>query len=79
MAKHPVPKYRKSKSKSSIRHSVWENNLANYWINKIKLAICPDCGGKTLSHNVCQKCGKYRGKQMIDMNKGDEKIKVVKA
>lgn len=79
MAKHPVPKYKKSKSRTKKRHSAWESNLAKYWEDKSKVEICPECGKKRLSHTVCLHCGKHKGKVFVNKDKTSESVKVVKA
>ena len=79
MSKKPTPKYKKSKSRTKKRHSAWEASVAKYWENKIKLNKCPDCGKMKLSHMICSHCGKYKGRQIIDKDKGKGNVKVVKA
>ncbi len=37
------------------------------------LVTCPECGEKTLPHTVCSACGKYRGRQVVQVNTGDDK------
>lgn len=34
-----------------------------------RLAKCPDCGELHLRHRVCENCGKYRGRVVIDVEK----------
>ncbi len=29
------------------------------------MAVCPNCGELTLSHQVCKKCGYYKGKLVV--------------
>ena len=55
-----VPKYKTSKAKSRRRKSI-----------NMKLAVptiieCSNCGNAVKRHRVCDKCGFYRGKQVIE-------------
>ncbi len=44
------------------------------------ISICPDCNAKRLSHKVCANCGKYNGRQVLDvMAKTIKKEKKLKA
>jgi len=80
MAKHPVPKYKTSRSRSKKRHATWESQLANYWENKTQAVKCSDCEKPKLAHHICQECGSYKGRKIINKDKAsDAKIKVVKA
>lgn len=49
------PKKRHSKAAKRIRRAAIK-------LAAIKLIACPNCGQKTLAHQVCQNCGFYRGK-----------------
>lgn len=31
------------------------------------LTLCKECGSPKAQHSVCQVCGKYKGKQVIDV------------
>lgn len=30
------------------------------------MAVCPNCGELTLSHQVCKKCGYYKGQLVVE-------------
>jgi len=60
MAKHPVPKKRVSRSRRNNRRS-------HDALSAPTLATCPECGSKVLPHTVCQECGSYKGKQIIEV------------
>jgi hypothetical protein len=32
------------------------------------LTLCKDCGSPKGQHNVCLVCGKYKGKQILDVH-----------
>ncbi|MEK7635088.1 MAG: 50S ribosomal protein L32 [Patescibacteria group bacterium] len=32
------------------------------------LSLCKDCGSPKAPHEVCSTCGKYKGKQVIDVH-----------
>ncbi|HOJ49892.1 MAG TPA: 50S ribosomal protein L32 [Spirochaetota bacterium] len=64
-----VPYRRKPKSKSRIRRA------ANNKITLPELSICPNCGTKKLPHRVCLKCGYYKGRVVIDVEKFEHRFK----
>jgi large subunit ribosomal protein L32 len=56
----PVPKRRKSQSRSRMQRA------ANMRISYASLPMsCPDCGEPKPSHRICPSCGKYDGKQIV--------------
>lgn len=57
-----VPKQRKTKSKRDKRR-------ANIFIKPSFLVLCKKCGQKALPYNVCQNCGYYKNKEVIDVLK----------
>lgn len=65
-----VPKKKTSKRRSANRRS------ANMKIDPIVLTKCPKCGEPKRAHIVCQACGTYKGKQVIEVEtKLDKKLK----
>jgi large subunit ribosomal protein L32 len=50
-----VPKRKTSKSVKRKRRT-------HFKLNTPTMAVCPNCGEMTLSHQVCKKCGYYKGK-----------------
>ena len=79
MAKHPVPKQKTSKSTSRKRYSSFEKTTRTKLQNKVNLVDCKSCGEKKLNHHVCPACGKYAGKQILNMAKKVDKVTKVKA
>ena len=57
-----VPKQRHTKSRRNKRRS-------HLFIKEIIIGACPKCGKKVRSHTVCQHCGYYKGREMIDVLK----------
>lgn len=55
----PNPKRRHSKSRSRKRRT-------HYKAYAPTLTTCSNCGAPVLMHRVCQECGYYRGKQVIE-------------
>jgi large subunit ribosomal protein L32 len=53
----PVPKKRTSSSKQGTRRS-------HHALTLTPTAICANCGAATKPHNLCQKCGFYRGRKV---------------
>lgn len=54
-----VPKRKTSKSKRDKRRTHQKLTAPN-------VAECPDCGEAKLPHHVCQECGTYNGRQVIE-------------
>ena len=56
------------------------NRRAHHALKAPRLSSCADCGALHLRHRVCETCGKYRGKQIIDvMAKIEKKNERMKA
>lgn len=50
----------------------------HFKLNAPTMVVCPNCGELTLSHQVCKKCGFYKGKLVVEpkpekTDKKDEK------
>lgn len=45
------------------------NRRSHHAIKGQSLAVCANCGAKKLKHAVCKTCGKYKGRDIIDMVK----------
>ena len=54
-----VPKFRTSKSKRNMRRS-------HHALKIPGSSVCPNCQAVKRSHNVCEACGHYRNRQVID-------------
>jgi large subunit ribosomal protein L32 len=54
-----VPKKKISKSRRDMRRS----HLA---ITPVNSVACPNCGDSKLPHHLCDTCGMYNGRQVID-------------
>ena len=56
-----VPKKRTSRRRRDMRraHDHLEVNAA--------IESCPECGEPKLRHKVCEDCGTYRGRQVLDL------------
>ncbi len=55
-----VPKKAKSKSRRDMRRS-------HQALTKSTTINCPNCGEAKLPHRVCQSCGHYKGREIIQM------------
>jgi large subunit ribosomal protein L32 len=53
-----VPKRRTSKSKRDKRRT-------HYKLTAPNVVLCPNCKEPKLPHNVCPKCGMYKGKKYL--------------
>lgn len=56
-----VPKKRTSKSRKGMRRAHDKINFT------AAVMVCPSCGELKLMHRVCESCGTYRGKQILDL------------
>ncbi len=56
-----VPKKRTSKSRKNMRRS---HDAIQY---TAAVESCPACGELKLRHHVCEVCGNYRGKQVLEV------------
>lgn len=55
-----VPKQRHTKSRRNKRRS-------HHALDKQRFSNCPKCGSPILSHRVCQNCGSYKDREVIDV------------
>lgn len=55
-----VPKQKHTKSRRNKRRG-------NIFLKKRNLILCSKCGKAKLPHVVCQNCGFYRDKEIIDV------------
>lgn len=79
MAKHPVPKQKQSKGRSSRRYKTFAGNVRKKLANAANLTDCPKCGALMKMHNVCKACGFYRGKDlMAQVKKVEAKVTKIK-
>ncbi|MDO8470707.1 MAG: 50S ribosomal protein L32 [bacterium] len=67
-----VPKHRRPKFRQ-------RNTRMHIYIKAGSTRACGKCGKPVLSHTICQNCGTYRGKEMINvlarLSKRDQKTK----
>ncbi|GAA2303843.1 MULTISPECIES: 50S ribosomal protein L32 [Glycomyces] len=54
-----VPKRRMSRSNTRHRRSQWK-------ATPIQLVECPQCHAKKRGHQVCEVCGTYKGRQVLE-------------
>ena len=57
-----VPKQRHTKSRRNKRRM-------HLYIKKSILAVCQKCGKKVVPYTICQNCGYYKGREVIDVLK----------
>ncbi len=63
-----LPKRRHSSSRQGKRRGEQKVKVPN-------MSICPNCKAPKLPHRVCGVCGFYKGRQVIQINKKEEKEK----
>jgi len=79
MSKKPTPKQKLCQSRSRKRFGTFQTKTRKKLTNLVKLVSCPSCGAKVLSHTACKECGKYRGREVLDIKKDLKKITKIKA
>jgi large subunit ribosomal protein L32 len=62
----PLPKRKFSVGRTHRRR-------AHDALKPVRLVNCTNCGAKTLPHTVCSSCGKYRGRQVVQVASPNEK------
>jgi len=60
-----VPFRRTSKTKKRMRRT-------HYKIEANGVAKCPNCGSMIRPHHVCEECGQYKGKNIIEKKEANE-------
>ena len=80
MAKHPVPKKKQSKQRSSRRYSTFQTLTRRKLQNSTHLSTCSKCGAAIRMHHLCKECGFYNGKDLMGKTqKKEEKVTKIKA
>lgn len=81
MPKHPVPKKKTAKSKSRKRYGSFQSKVLKKLDNLVNLTDCKEdgCNAKHLNHHACPECGKYRGRQVLNVEKKSDNITKIKA
>jgi large subunit ribosomal protein L32 len=54
-------------------HGKTRRRRSHHGLTEARLSTCEKCGANHLRHRVCEVCGSYRGKQVIDTSKKLEK------
>ncbi len=44
------------------------NTRSHHALVASTLTLCKECGSPKLPHSVCKVCGKYKGKQVLDVH-----------
>jgi len=43
------------------------NRRSHHALDDVRLSKCSNCSAMHLRHTLCEKCGNYKGKKVIDM------------
>ncbi len=43
------------------------NRRSHHALDDVRLSTCANCGAMHIRHTMCEKCGTYRGKKIVDM------------
>ncbi|MFA5211269.1 MAG: 50S ribosomal protein L32 [Patescibacteria group bacterium] len=46
-----------------------DDRRSHHALKKITVKTCPNCGEKLLAHRACTKCGNYKGKKVVSVEK----------
>jgi large subunit ribosomal protein L32 len=49
------------------------NRRSHHKLAKGGYSKCPDCGQPVMQHTVCMNCGKYKGRQVLNVHAALEK------
>ncbi len=79
MAKHPVPKQKQSKARSSRRYKTFANKARIKLTNATQLTTCEACQAPVVLHHACVICGNYRGNSTERAVKKAAKVTTIKA
>lgn len=44
-----------------------DNRRSHHALDDVRLSKCANCGAMHVRHTICEKCGTYRGKKIVDM------------
>ena len=44
-----------------------DNRRSHHALDDVRLSKCVNCGAPHIRHTMCEKCGTYKGKKVIDM------------
>jgi large subunit ribosomal protein L32 len=60
-----------------------DNRRSHHALENVALVTCPNCKAKMQPHKVCENCGQYKGRQVVDVhsaiNKKEAKRKKAEA
>lgn len=79
MSKKPTPKKKMNQSSSRNRYQSFQTKTRKRLAGIAALVKCPSCGNMMVAHTACKKCGKYRGRQVLNIEKEMKKITKIKA
>ena len=48
-------------------HEHTANRRSHHALKEPRLSTCKDCGAKHLRHHMCDNCGRYKGRVVIDV------------
>ncbi len=54
-------------------HEHTANRRSHHALKEPRLSTCKDCGEKHLRHHMCETCGKYKSREVVDVAAKTEK------
>ena len=44
-----------------------DNRRSHHALDDVRFSKCTNCGAQHIRHTMCEKCGSYKGKKVVDM------------
>jgi len=44
------------------------NRRSHHALKSVPLALCKECGSPKMPHAICEVCGKYKGREVLDVH-----------
>jgi len=44
------------------------NRRSHHALKGTRFSVCENCSGNYIKHHACESCGKYKGRQVLDVN-----------
>ena len=79
MSKKPVPKKKQAVSSTRSRYAKYSYKKRIKLANGVALGTCKDCGEVKKAHFVCEACGKYNGRQVLEVKTGAAPVAEIQA
>lgn len=62
-----------------MRYASYKTRNVKRMENSVQLIACEKCGEMRRAHHLCEACGSYKGRQVLNMKSGDDKVTKIQA